>query len=69
LLPGLSLVVVFGSALGLLLSALNVYLRDVQHLVEVVLIALFWVSPIVYSYGFVTTCTWAGSASSTSPTP
>ncbi|MBW8872757.1 MAG: ABC transporter permease [Leifsonia sp.] len=53
-LPGLALVVVFGAALGLLLSAVNVYLRDVQHLVEVVLLALFWVSPIVYSYGFVT---------------
>ncbi|MCU1416634.1 MAG: rfbA2 [Schumannella sp.] len=51
-LPGLALVLVFGAALAILLSALNVYLRDVQHLVEVVLIALFWLSPIVYSYSF-----------------
>lgn len=38
---------------GLLLAALNVYLRDVQHLVEVLLLVLFWASPIVYSYRFV----------------
>jgi ABC-2 type transport system permease protein len=54
-LPGIALVLVFGTALALLLSAVNVYLRDVQHLVEVVLIALFWVSPIVYSYRFLDT--------------
>lgn len=40
-------------SVGLLLSALNVYLRDIQHLVEVVLLILFWASPIVYSYSFV----------------
>ncbi len=51
-LPALGLVLVFGTALALLLSALNVYFRDVQHLVGVVLIALFWLSPIVYSYSF-----------------
>lgn len=51
-LPAFALVLVFGTALALLLSAVNVYLRDVQHLVGVVLIALFWLSPIVYSYSF-----------------
>lgn len=45
--------VVFALAIGLLLSALNVGLRDVQHLVEVVLSVLFWASPIVYSFAFV----------------
>ncbi|WP_167044888.1 ABC transporter permease [Salinibacterium sp. ZJ454] len=40
-------------SVGLLLSALNVYLRDVQHLVEVLLLVMFWASPIVYSYQFV----------------
>ena len=40
-------------AIGLLLSALNVYLRDIQHLVEVLLLVLFWSSPIVYSYELV----------------
>lgn len=47
------LVLLFGSALGLFLSAVNVYLRDVQYLVEVGLLILFWASPIVYSYSFV----------------
>jgi ABC-2 type transport system permease protein len=28
----------------------NVYLRDVQHLVEVVLTAWFWACPIVYTF-------------------
>jgi ABC-2 type transport system permease protein len=45
--------VVFSAALGLLLSSINVYLRDAQHLVEIALILLFWASPIVYSYTFV----------------
>lgn len=41
---------VFATALGLLLSALNVYLRDVQHFVEIYLIVFFWVSPTVYPF-------------------
>jgi ABC-2 type transport system permease protein len=43
----------FGTALALILSAVNVYLRDIQHFVEVALLILFWASPIVYSYKFV----------------
>lgn len=43
----------FAFALGLLFSAINVYFRDMQHLVEVLLILLFWASPIVYSYSLV----------------
>jgi len=46
-------VLTFGTALGILLSAVNVYLRDIQYLVEVAMLILFWVSPIVYSYRFV----------------
>lgn len=45
--------VIFATAIGLLLAALNVYYRDVQHIVEVVLIMLFWGSPIVYSFTYV----------------
>lgn len=48
-----AVVIIFGVGLGLLLSAVNVYLRDVQYLVEVGLLIGFWISPIVYSYGFV----------------
>ena len=53
--PSLLLVVTFSSAIGMLLAAVNVYLRDIQHLVEVVLIVAFWTSPIVYAYSFVST--------------
>ena len=34
----------------MLLSSVNVYLRDTQHLIEVVLTAWFWACPIVYPY-------------------
>ena len=51
--PSLGLVIVFSIAVAMLVSALNVYFRDIQHLVEVGLIVLFWLSPIVYSFSFV----------------
>ena len=39
------------SALGIFLASVNVYLRDTQHLVEVLVgAAWFWACPIVYSY-------------------
>lgn len=43
--------IVFSGALALFLSAVTVYLRDVQHFVEILLVALFFSPPIVYSYG------------------
>lgn len=49
----LGVVVVFGTALAVVLSAVNVYLRDVQYLVEIVMTALFWASPIVYPWKLV----------------
>ena len=42
--------VILASALAVLLSSINVYLRDTQHLIEVVLTAWFWACPIVYPY-------------------
>jgi ABC-2 type transport system permease protein len=42
--------VILASGLAVLLSAINVYLRDTQHLIEVILTAWFWACPIVYSY-------------------
>ncbi|WBU37785.1 ABC transporter permease [Homoserinibacter sp. YIM 151385] len=53
LLPGTLVILVLATAFSLLLSALNVYLRDVQYLVEVSVLMLFWASPIVYSYQMV----------------
>jgi ABC-2 type transport system permease protein len=47
------LMLVFGTALAILLSAVNVYLRDVQHLLEIVIVVLFWASPIVYAFTYV----------------
>lgn len=49
------LITIFALALGLLFSALNVYMRDIQHLIEIALLILFWASPIVYSFSFVHT--------------
>src|ERR1700722_19270687 len=42
--------VILAAALAVLLSSINVYLRDTQHLIEVLLTAWFWACPIVYSY-------------------
>jgi len=43
--------IVFAAALGIFLASINVYLRDTQHLVEVLVgAAWFWACPIVYSY-------------------
>ncbi len=53
-LPSIAVLVVFGTALALLFSALNVYLRDVQYLVEVGTMLLFWASPVVYSWQMAT---------------
>ncbi len=38
------------SALAIVMSAINVYLRDMKHLMEVLLQLWFWLTPIVYSY-------------------
>jgi ABC-2 type transport system permease protein len=49
--PALLALVTMSAALGVLLSAVNVYLRDTQHLVELIVgAAWFWATPIVYSY-------------------
>ena len=45
----LLLEVIFTLGLSLFLSAANVYLRDVQHFVEVATMAWFWLTPIVYT--------------------
>lgn len=50
----IALMLVFATGLAVLLSAVNVYLRDVQHLIEIVMLILFWASPIVYGFQFVT---------------
>ena len=44
---------VFNFALTLLLAAINVYVRDAQHLVGILLCAWFFVSPVMYNLNFV----------------
>ncbi|WP_314506469.1 ABC transporter permease [uncultured Microbacterium sp.] len=51
--PSLALIVVYGLAFALFFGALNVYLRDMQYLVEVFTTLLFWASPVVYSWQMV----------------
>jgi len=42
--------IIFSAALGVLLAATNVQLRDTAHFVELALLAWFWMTPIVYPY-------------------
>ena len=49
----LVVLVIYATLFALLLSALNVYMRDIQHLIEVITFLAFWASPIVYSYSYV----------------
>jgi ABC-2 type transport system permease protein len=51
--PALAVAVLFTVALAFVVAALNVRYRDTQHFVEVLLVAWFWVNPIVYSVGYV----------------
>ncbi|MBD35947.1 MAG: ABC transporter [Actinobacteria bacterium] len=46
-------VITFAAAGAITLSALNVYYRDVQHFLEISLLAWFWLTPIVYNYNLV----------------
>lgn len=51
--PAILVILIYGAALALVLSAANVYLRDVQYLVEISLMLLLWASPIIYSWSMV----------------
>ncbi len=44
----------FIAGMSFFLSAINVVFRDVQHLIEVVLMAWFWLTPIIYPVSYVT---------------
>jgi ABC-2 type transport system permease protein len=46
-------VLLYATAFGIFLSAVNVFLRDVQYLIELALMVLMWASPIVYSWTMV----------------
>lgn len=44
--------VMFLTAVSLFMAPANVFLRDVQHLIEVFLLFWFWLTPIVYPINF-----------------
>ena len=50
--PALALLVVFSTALGILVSALNVRYRDTSHFVEIAMLVWFWANPILYPAGY-----------------
>jgi ABC-2 type transport system permease protein len=51
--PALLTLLVLTVGLTVLLSAVSVYARDIRHLLELVLLAWFWMTPIVYPYELV----------------
>jgi ABC-2 type transport system permease protein len=50
LVPAMAALLVLASGFSVLLSALNVKLRDMRHLIEVAMQLWFWLTPIVYPY-------------------
>ena len=53
LIPALVALVTLAVSLGLLFAAINVRMRDMQHLLSVGLSVWFWATPIVYTYRLV----------------
>ena len=49
--PAVLVLVLLSSALAIFLACVNVYARDTQHLLELTLLAWFWMTPIVYQWG------------------
>jgi len=50
---GLAVVAVLVTGLGLLLAALNVYFRDFENIVDLLLLVVVWLSPVLYPWSFV----------------
>jgi ABC-2 type transport system permease protein len=51
--PAFGLLLLFATALGILVSALNVKWRDTSHFVEIALQVWLWANPILYAAGLV----------------
>jgi ABC-2 type transport system permease protein len=49
-LPAIFVLLIFTSALAILLAAVNVYARDTQHLLELALLTWQWLTPIIYAW-------------------
>ena len=50
---GLTIVAVLVTGLGLLLAALNVFFRDFENIVDLLLLVVVWASPVLYPWAFV----------------
>jgi ABC-2 type transport system permease protein len=50
---GFALVTVLVTGLGLLLAAVNVYFRDAENVVDLLLVVVTWLSPVLYPWSFV----------------
>lgn len=56
IIPAFVTLIVLCAGLAVLLAALNVYLRDMAHLIEILVgVAWFWATPIVYAYWEIST--------------
>jgi ABC-2 type transport system permease protein len=53
LLMALLALVLLATALGILLAAMNVRLRDTEHLLDLAILLWFWMTPILYPYRMV----------------
>jgi ABC-2 type transport system permease protein len=53
LVPALLVLLLLAAAIGILLSAINVYMRDMQHMLELLLLAWFWGTPIIWYFGLI----------------
>ena len=53
LVPALFVLLLLAAAIGILLSAINVYMRDMQHMLELLLLAWFWGTPIIWYFGLI----------------
>jgi lipopolysaccharide transport system permease protein len=51
LVPSLMIIFIFGWSLAILMGVLNVLFQDCQHLIEVVLQMLFYLTPVMYEPG------------------
>jgi ABC-2 type transport system permease protein len=51
--PSMLALILLAAALGIMLSALNAYARDTGHLLELLLLAWFFLTPILYPYQLV----------------
>jgi ABC-2 type transport system permease protein len=51
--PAVAVLILLGAAFAIMLSAMNVYARDTGHLLELAMLAWFFLTPILYPYELV----------------